>query len=78
MKTDLERMREQLGSYRGAMKDIQERSGYGRETVRLVLAGDQENSYVLSIAAEVLKERKELRPLITQERAMQLVQQAVA
>lgn len=78
MKRDLEKMRKQLSAYRGAMKDVQERSGYGRETVRRVLAGEQKNPFVLSIAAKVLKERKESRPIISQERAMELVQQAVA
>lgn len=47
--------------HRGALTEISKKTGYTREFVRLVLRGKRNNVHVLSISAEVVKERETMR-----------------
>ena len=71
-------LREQLKAYRGSLKEVEQLSGVSRETVRLALINERQNTRVYAAAAQVLREKKKERPIITPQQAQQQVHQAVA
>jgi len=57
--TELKNLRERLGAFWGAKKEVANRSGFHRQYVRMVLLGERYNQEIIEVAYEVLLEHEQ-------------------